>query len=91
MQYINNKLDLNKVLRNNILTNFKGLGVEAGKRIIVKGEYKERKLKINNIDYFGMLGRFVTNVIMPDYFGIGKMKAIGFGCVKREEKREHRI
>ncbi|MBN2535684.1 MAG: hypothetical protein JXB88_22590 [Spirochaetales bacterium] len=84
MQYINNRLDLDRVLRNNLLTNFKGLGIEADKRIMVKGEFMEKKLKVNDIEYFGMLGKFVTNVKMPDYFGIGRMKAIGFGCVRRK-------
>lgn len=84
LDFINDKLDLDRVLRNNILTNFKGLGVEAEKPIMVKGEYTERKIYVNDIEYFGMLGRFVTNVKMPDFFGIGRMKAVGFGCVLGE-------
>lgn len=82
LQYINQKLDLNKVLQNNILTNFKGLGIQADKRIMAKGEFKEKAVKINNIEYFGFTGNFVSNVKMPDYMSVGKNRAIGFGCVR---------
>lgn len=83
LKYINNRLNLNKVLQNNILTNFKGLGIRADKKIMVNGEYNEKSVMINNIEYFGFKGKFTTNVVMPDCFGIGKFKAVGFGVVRR--------
>lgn len=83
MNYINQKLDLNQVLVNHLLTNFKGYNIEAHKKIMVKGHYKEHLVKVNNKERFGFTGRFTTNVKMPDWQGIGKMKSVGFGCVKR--------
>src|SRR4030042_2626199 len=84
LNYINKKLDLNKVMQNNMLSNFKGLGLTIDKKIMAKGQYNEKTVKINNIEYFGFTGFFMTNVKMPDYISIGQMRAIGFGSVKRK-------
>jgi hypothetical protein len=86
LDYINNKLDLNKVLRNNILTNFKGLSITADKKIMAKGEFVEKKVLINDIEWFAFSGEFVANAVMPDYMSLGRNRAIGFGSVKRREK-----
>lgn len=83
MDYINRKLDLNRVLTNHLLTNFKGYKVEADKKIMVKGRFKEHLVAVNNEERFGFSGTFITNVKMPDWQGIGKLKSVGFGCVKR--------
>ncbi len=82
LSYINKKLDLNKVLQNHILTNLKGFGIKADKKIMVKGEFKEKSVEINNIPYFGFTGSFVANVKIPDYMSFGQMRAIGFGSVR---------
>ncbi len=83
LSYINKKLDLNKVLQNNVLSNFKGLGISVDKKIMVKGEFQEKSVFINNIEYFAFSGKFITNIKMPDYLSIGQLRSIGFGCVKR--------
>jgi hypothetical protein len=83
LAYINKKLDLNKTLQNNILSNFKGLGINVDKKIMVNGEYKEKTVYLNNIEHFGFTGTFVTNVVMPDDMGIGQKKSIGFGNVRQ--------
>ena len=83
LSYINKKLDLNKVLQNNILTNFKGLGIFADKRIMAKGDFKEESVLINNVEHFAFTGEFVSNVKMPDYMSVGKNRSIGFGNVIR--------
>lgn len=75
------QLDLDTVLRNNIISNLKGLGVFADKKIMVKGRYKQVKVKIKDIDIIGFYGMFTTNVKMPDHVGVGKRKSIGFGSV----------
>jgi len=85
LDYINSKIDLNKVLQNNILEVFKGMGITADKTIIAKGEYKEKSVNLNNINHFGFTGRFETNVLLPDYIGLGKSKAFGFGTIKQEK------
>jgi hypothetical protein len=87
LQYINKKLDLDRVLQNNLLSCFKGLGIHADRKIMVKGDFQEKTLMINNIEYFGFTGRFTTNVKIPQWFGIGKFKAVGYGCCVRENKK----
>jgi hypothetical protein len=82
LSYINKKLDLNKVLQNHILTNIKGFGFRADNKIMVKGDFKEKLVKINNIEYFAFTGDFVANVKIPDYMSFGQMRAIGFGSVR---------
>jgi hypothetical protein len=86
LAYINGKLDLNRVLRNNILTNFKGLGITADKKIMARGEFAEKNVVINNIEWFAFSGEFVANVDMPDYMSVGRNRSIGFGSVKRNDK-----
>jgi len=81
-RYEENKLDLDIVLRNNILSNLKGLNIFADKKIMVKGDYKEVNVKNKNINIIGFYGAFTTNVRLPEYIGIGKRKSIGFGCIE---------
>ena len=47
--YKNGELDLDRVLSNNILTIFKGCKIEADKKIMVKGEYEEKSIKMKDI------------------------------------------
>ena len=79
--YRKGELNLDVVLRNNILSNLKGLGIFADKKIMVKGDYKAVEVKTKNIDAIGFYGEFTTNVKLPDNIGIGKRKAIGFGNI----------
>ena len=81
-RYIEGNLDLNKVLTNNILSNFKGLDIEAEKKILVIGNYTEKEIDIKNKKMIGFLGEFTTNVKMPDYISIGRRRAVGFGVVE---------
>lgn len=84
--YESGTLDLNKVLTNNILTNFKGLGITVKKKIMVKGKFTPVKIPVKNITMTGFKGKFVCNVHIPDYMAVGKHRAIGFGCVVKEGK-----
>lgn len=79
--YKKGKLDLNKLLQNNILSNFKGSGIKVEKKIMVKGEFKEVEVYVKNVKMIGFLGKFICNVKIPEYFGVGKRKSIGFGSV----------
>ena len=84
--YLKQGLDLDRVLRNNILTNFKGFGITADKRIMVKGHYREQKVRFKDMLLTGFKGQFVCNIKMPDYMAVGKHRAIGYGCVMQETK-----
>jgi len=74
---------LKKILTGNILSMAKGLGYCVDKPIEmlikmrpVKVNYKDRKM-------IGFKGEFMTNFIIPDYLGLGKSVARGFGTVVR--------
>lgn len=81
-RYIEGELDLNRVLTNNLLSNFKGLGIEAEKKILVKGSYTEKEIEVKNKKMIGFLGEFTTNVKMPKYISVGRRRAVGFGVVE---------
>jgi len=81
-KYIEGELDLNKVLTNNLLSNFKGLGIEVKNRILVKGSYTEKEIDVKNKKMIGFLGEFTTNVKMPNLISIGRRRAVGFGVVE---------
>ncbi len=82
LDFINNKIDLNKILQNNILEIFKSLNIKADNKIVVNGSFKETKVMVNNIQHFGFIGKFESNVNLPNYIGLGKNKSIGFGTIK---------
>ena len=88
--YRKGKLDLDRVLTNNILTIFKGIKIEADKKIMVKGEYEERKIEMKDIIVIGFVGNFVSNVKIPDFLGIGNRGSSGFGCVVKKIERRHK-
>ncbi len=74
---------LNKQLRNNILSFYKGIGFRVSKQIMVKGEFKEKLTLFKNKKMLAFEGDFVTNAILPDYAGVGKSTSRGFGTVKK--------
>lgn len=81
MNYINGKLDLNRVLQNHILTNFKSLRHQVTERIMVVGKFREHSVYVNNEEFFGFSGEFTANVVIPEYMSFGKNRATGFGSV----------
>lgn len=80
-KYLDGELNLDKVLTNHILTTFKGCKVEADKKIMVKGNFIEKRVKLKNVDMIGFMGSFVTNVKLPDLISLGQRRAIGFGTI----------
>ncbi|MEX2592175.1 MAG: CRISPR-associated endonuclease Cas6 [Anditalea sp.] len=74
---------LNRVLRNNILSFFKGVGVWLEDKIMVKGNFTPRSSNFKDNKMMVFEGEFVSNVSIPDYAGIGKSVSRGFGVVKR--------
>ena len=79
--YKNGTLNLNKVLQNNILTNFKGFNIQAENRIMVSGKFREAQLVLKNKKMIGFYGEFVSNVVLPELIGIGQHRSIGYGDV----------
>ncbi|SHH49091.1 CRISPR-associated endonuclease Cas6 [Tepidibacter thalassicus] len=81
LKFKKGEFDLNKQIQNNILSNFKDLGIKVNKKIIAKGDFKPIKIIMKDTELIGFKGDFVCNVKIPDYMGIGKRKSIGYGTV----------
>jgi hypothetical protein len=77
------KAKLNRVLRNNILSFFKGVDVWIVEKIMVKGNFSPRSSNFKDNKMMVFEGDFVANVSLPDFIGIGKSVSRGFGVVKR--------
>jgi hypothetical protein len=77
------KVKLNQVLRNNLLSFFKGVNVWVDDKILVKGNFKPRKSNFKDNKMIVFEGDFVANVMLPEYVGIGKSVSRGFGALKR--------
>lgn len=74
---------LNRVLRNNILSFFKGVGVWVEDKIMVKGNFRPKSSNFKDNKMMVFEGEFVANVALPSYVGIGKSVSRGFGVVKK--------
>lgn len=79
--YQRGKLDLNIALRNNLLSDLKGLGIWIKEKILVNGQFTPREVEMDNTVMTGFTGEFVTNLKIPDYVGTGKRKSVGFGTI----------
>ena len=73
---------LNRILIGNILSMAKGLGIVIDRQIFVHSRLEPAPAKYKGIRMVGFTGEFRTNVMIPDFFGIGKGVSEGFGTVK---------
>ncbi|NBG87367.1 CRISPR-associated endonuclease Cas6 [Isachenkonia alkalipeptolytica] len=73
---------LKKILIGNILSLAKGLNYEVKEEIHCWLNIKACEVNMKNIAMQGFKGTFKTNVVLPDYLGIGKSVAKGFGTIK---------
>ncbi len=80
----NEKLQI--LLRNHILAAFKGLDIwlEAQERIMCMAQVEERKTQFKEQQMMAFRGSFTTNANLPDYIGLGKSVARGFGTIIRK-------
>ncbi|MBD3349857.1 MAG: hypothetical protein GF364_00045 [Candidatus Lokiarchaeota archaeon] len=82
-----NKFDqqffLRHILRENLKTISKGFNYEIKniEGIKVDGHFQKREIKFKDITMLCFFGKFMTNFSLPDYLGIGKQVARGFGTV----------
>lgn len=74
---------LNQVLRNNLLSFFKGVGVWVEEKIMARGNFLERTSKFKDQKMMVFEGDFVSNVALPELVGLGKSVARGFGAIKK--------
>jgi len=73
---------LKRILATNILNFFKAVKHHEHERIMVKLKLEETSTKFKNQRMTVFKGSFVSNVLLPDYIGIGKSVARGFGTIK---------
>lgn len=74
---------LNQILRNNILSFFKGVGIWVEDRIMVKGDFQPKTSNFKNNKMIVFQGGFVVNASIPDLIGLGKSVSRGFGAIQK--------
>ncbi|MFN8394031.1 MAG: CRISPR-associated endonuclease Cas6 [Bacteroidia bacterium] len=82
---------LEKRLTNTILTMARGLDWWVAEPIEVSiAQYWEgRSIRHKDVRFLAFNAEFSTNVFLPDYIGLGKGVAFGFGVVKSIQAQDH--
>ena len=75
------KLYLDKMLVNNVLSFYKGLGYRTATKLMAYTTLKEKTTQFKNQTMLAFEGTFVTNAYLPDYIGLGKAVSRGFGTI----------
>jgi len=78
------KLLLKKTLTANILSFFKGIDYHAEEKIMLTAELNEKQTKFKDKNMIAFTGNFTTNVLLPDFIGLGKAVSRGFGCIVKK-------
>ena len=82
-QNMEEKLEkLNRILRNNILSFYKGTGIWLEEKIISKGKFTEKETRFKDSKMLAFGGSFVTNACLPAGVGLGKSVSRGFGSIR---------
>jgi len=75
-----------RILTGNILTFLRCINFWVDKQIIVEGCLREIPVKFKNKSFIGFKGAFTCNIQLPDYIGLGKSPARGFGTIREARK-----
>lgn len=76
---------LERILIGNCLSFFKSIDHYVEDQVQVKGTFKEKNANFKNNRMLAFEGMFTMNLVLPDYIGLGKSVARGFGTIKRIE------
>lgn len=78
------QLFLKHILKENLKTLSKGFNywIEDYERVQVEGYFKPKQVNFKNQKMLCFTGDFTTNFHIPQYMGLGKQSARGFGVVK---------
>lgn len=82
---------LNTIVRNNILSFFKGVNIWIDSQLMVKGSFSEHTTQFKGKTMAAFSGEFVTNAILPDLVGIGKSVSRGFGTVVKNGNQTYQV
>ncbi|OON98955.1 MAG: hypothetical protein ATN35_00425 [Epulopiscium sp. Nele67-Bin004] len=80
-RYRAGEFDLNRQMQNNILSNFKDLGIRIDQQIMCNGKFEPTTIVLKDTKLIAFFGEFVTNIDIPNYMGVGKRKSIGYGTL----------
>ncbi len=77
--------ELERLLRGQILSAFKGLGVWLApeQRILAQVQVRQRSTQFKNQRMLAFAGEMTTNAVLPDWIGLGRAVSRGFGTVER--------
>lgn len=76
---------LKAILTGNVLSFFKSMNYRADANIMINLKITaERETQFKNNAMLAFEGVFVTNVLLPEYIGLGKSVARGFGTIALE-------
>lgn len=89
--YVERVAFIEKLLVANILSFFKGAGVNLEHKIecSIINLSEPRLLRFKRTKLMSFDALFCTNVTLPDYIGIGRHVSIGFGTVVQERNTKH--
>ncbi len=76
---------LNVLLKNNLLSFFKGIGLWLEGPVMAKGLFNEHTTQFKDKTMLAFGGEFTANVLLPDYIGLGKAVSRGFGTVLKKQ------
>ncbi|WP_143959730.1 CRISPR-associated endonuclease Cas6 [Litoribacter populi] len=76
---------LKRIAISNVLAFYKAFGLILPKdqRILLNLEVREKSTQFKNQQMLAFTGGFTTNAVLPDFAGLGKSVARGFGTIKR--------
>jgi hypothetical protein len=74
---------LRKTLVGNLLSMSKAFGYTVPDTIKCDVNVEVKRSKYKNLDFTSFTGGFMTNFLIPDFIGIGKGVAKGFGTVRK--------
>jgi len=78
---------LERILTANALSLLKGVSIRSPFRIMSRlGPHQPTSVICNANRFMGFWGSFALNVTLPNYMGLGKSVAKGFGAIGREVK-----
>ena len=80
---------LKSILKNNLKTLSKGFDywIPEIDKLNVDGWFKPKSVNFHNQVMHCFTGEFTTNFIIPDYLGLGKQSARGFGVVLMNKEK----
>ncbi len=75
---------LESILIRNMQSFFSSLRYREKQRMMVSLDLREVPVNFKNESMSGFKGKFTTNVLLPDFIGLGKSVSRGFGTIQRQ-------